>query len=117
MNPDNPDNRLPKVILDQLKATSGDKCKPSGKAPRRGAQIQTAGMGVEKSIVLPSECNGLDSYAESGATSHLFCFASAFVPNALFDVFPRLIELADNTTVPPLQEEMFYCSSSRPTCD
>lgn len=106
MNPDNPDNHLPKSILDKLNVTSRNKSgssKTSGKSSGKSSKIEIAGMSLEKSTVLPPSLGNMDTYADSGATSHFFCSESVFVPSSLHDVDGRKILLADNTTVTATQ--------------
>lgn len=61
-------------------------------------------MSREKSTVLSSAFKDMDTNAESGATSHFFCSASAFVPNTLLSIYAKCIEFAVNTTISATQQ-------------
>lgn len=54
---------------------------------------------MKKSIVLSPTQGNINTYADSTATSHLFCSIAVFVPISLHVVFGRTLMLADYTSL------------------
>lgn len=72
VNPDNPDNHLPKNLLEKLSLKSKDKAgsaRSGGKSSEKSSKIEIAGISIEKSTILPSAEGAMKTYADGGETS------------------------------------------------
>ncbi len=78
LNPDNPDNRLPAKVLDQIK---GRRSKGNSEESTNGRKVEIVCAIVEKVFIAPRKDRR--TYADRGAKVHCFHNKSVFVPESL----------------------------------
>ena len=96
MNPDNPKNRLPKSILESVNGLKSAKG-ASEKQEQRKNPVEFAGSLTDHTTILPPDDQ--QTYADSGATIHIFHNRHSFVPGSLKQCQPRTVALADKREV------------------
>ena len=96
VNPDNPKNRLPKTLIDSFNASKNSSTSTSKTEQSKNA-IEFAGCVTDRTTITPPD--DLQTYADSGATIHIFHSPSAFVPGSLKRCSPRIVALADKNEV------------------
>ena len=99
VNPDNPDNHLPKQLLEKLSASSvhANAAMQNKKKAGGSEKFEIAGMSIAD-----NESSGPDlcpTFLDSGASAHCFQSSVQFVPGSLTSCAPRVIALADKSTV------------------
>jgi len=92
MNPANPNHRLPPKMLEAM--TSGNS--ENGEHGKR-SKVEIAGSVIESTNILPPDDS--NTYADSGATIHLFNNKKYFVFDSLKPCDKRTVYLADKSEV------------------
>lgn len=64
-----------------------------------GFKIEIAGMGVAKCSIVASTRRDMNTFADSGATSHFFCSNAVFNQGTLHFVGRRSFTFADNSKI------------------
>ena len=99
VNPDNPDNHPPKQLLEKRSASSVHANAALQNKKKAGGfeKLEIAGMSITG-----NESSGPDpcpTFLDSGASAHCFQSSVQFVPGSLISCAPRVIALADKSTV------------------
>lgn len=93
INPNNPDNRLPSKILEVVNESKG-KLESLAELEQKNSPVKFSGCVTDSTSVSPS--NHLRTYADSGASTHIFQAKNAFVSESLKSCDHRTVCLADN---------------------